>query len=156
MPEFDAIIRTPGHAVNTLPARRLDRPADEAETIFLPPWEYDNRRRKAPPPVHVALPALSVAATARSGNTPTGTTLDPRCVHLTAKKIRDLIKSAQRGGNFLSHTDRWQRDLPYRHACNSHVPVTPEWLQFPSGQWARLDGVEELPPSSATSASSRG
>ncbi len=155
MPEFDAIVRAPGHAVNTLPARRLPRPADEADTVFLPPWHYGDRR-KAPAPAHVAMPALSVAATARSGNAPSGTTLDPSCVHLSARKIRDLIKSARRVGYFSSHTDRWRRDLAYRHACNSHNPVTPEWLQFPSGQWARLDGVEELPPSSATSASSRG
>jgi hypothetical protein len=153
--EFDQIVRTAGHAVNTLPGRRLQRPADEADTPFVPPWSY-NERRRAPAPTHVAMPALSVAATARSGDAPTTSALDPRCTHLTPKRIRDLVKSARREGIYLSHTDRWRKDLAYRHACESQDPATPEWLQFPSGRWARLDGVEELPPSSKTSASSRG
>ncbi len=74
--EFDTIVRAAGHAVNTLPGRRLQRPADEADTEFVPPWRYEDRR-KAPAPAHVAMPALSVAATARSGDAPTGSTLDP-------------------------------------------------------------------------------
>ncbi len=153
--EFDQIVRTAGHAVNTLPSRRHARPADEADTLLVPPWRYGERRR-APATTHVALPALSVAATARSGDAPnTGDLLTTRR-QISAQKIRQLNASARRQGEFTSHTDRWQRDLEYRAACNSHNPVTPEWLQFPSGAWARLDGVEELPPSSKTSASSRG
>ncbi len=153
--DFDQIVRTAGHAVNTLPSRRHARPADEADTMMFPPWRYEERR-KAPAPTHVAMPALSVAATARSGDAPTTSALDPRCTHLTPKNIRELVKSARREGIYLSHTDRWRKDLEYRHACESQDPATPEWLQFPSGRWARLDGVEELPPSSKTSASSRG
>ncbi len=153
--DFDQIIRTAGHAVNTLPNTRNARPADEDGTLMFPPWRY-GERRGAPSTKHIAMPTLSVAATARSGDAPTTSDLDPKCIHLEAKRIRELTKSAQREGIYLSHTDRWRRDLEYRHACNSHLPVTPEWLQFPSGNWARLDGVEELPPSSKTSASSRG
>ncbi len=149
--QFDTVCKAPGSAINTLPNVRNARPDDEEETLMFPPW----RQPGVHPSPQVALPTPSVAATARSGNAPTTSDLDPRCLHLEPRKIRELVKSARRGGFFTSHTDRWRRDLEYRAACNSHIPVTPEWLQFPSGNWARLDGVEELPPSSTASASSR-
>jgi hypothetical protein len=149
--QFDAVCKEPGSAINTLPFVRNARPDDEEETQMFPPW----RRRGVHPSPQLALPTPSVAATARSGNAPTTSDLDPSCLHLTADKIRRLVKSARRDGLYTSHTDRWRNDLEYRTACDSHIPVTPEWLQFPSGNWARLDGVEELPPSSTASASSR-
>ena len=148
--QFDAVCKEPGSAINTLPTVRNARPDDEEETLMFPPW----RQRGAHPSPQVAL-TPSVAATARSGNAPTTSDLDPRCLHLKPDKIRRLVKSARREGLFTSHTDRYQRDLEYRAACLSHTPATPEWLQFPSGAWARVDGVEELPPSSSASASSR-
>ena len=149
--QFHNIVELAGHAINTLPSARNARPADEEETLMFPPWRYSERGASSTVPV--ATP--SVAATARSGDAPNTGDLPIALRQMTAKKIKELTASARRQGEYTSHTDRWQRDLKYRAACNSHNPVTPEWLQFPSGAWARLDGVEELPPSSTASASSR-
>ncbi len=87
---------------------------------------------KAAPPPQLALPAMVAIATARLVGAPAlMTTRAPECAHLDAKKFRQLSKSAQRGGEYMSHTDRYRRDVQYRLVCLGHSPPTPEWLQYP-------------------------
>ncbi len=95
--EFDDIMRTPGGAINTLPPWLVARERGP-ELALREPWHTDTRPHKAAPPKQQALPAMVAIATARLVGAPAlMTTRAPESAHLDAKKIRQLIKSAQRG-----------------------------------------------------------
>ena len=64
------------------------------------------------------------------------------CAHLSDKKIWNLGKAARRGGHYMSHTDRYDRDHAYRMICQALVPPTPRQLQYNSLEWAADDGSD--------------
>ena len=55
----------------------------------------------------------------------------------------EIWKLTQKG--YLSHTDRWRTDAEYTANCTAQRPVGTNWLQYSSGQWARIDGYGERP-----------
>ncbi len=165
--DFDAVIRLPGSAVNTLPPWRLPR-APGAEPKLRAPWHTSDRPHKAappkaPPPALAATRWQPTIATARSvgkGKAPPPTlTRVPECAQLSNEKIRKLTKAARTEGDFASHTYRYRRDATYAARCKAvEAHPTPECLQYTSLDCAREDGEDVNPLSvhSNASSSSRG
>ena len=114
-------MRAPGSPVNSLPPWRISR-AHGAEPQLREPWHTADRPHRAAPP-QLALPAMVAIATAGLVGAPAPTITRARnCLQLTAKKIRDLTKSARREGVYTSHTDRHRRDAHYVAQCQAHIP----------------------------------
>ena len=59
---------------------------------------------------------------------------------ITDTRSKQFNRTCRRAG-FLSHTDRYKRDLEYRATCEQNG--TPEWLQRSNGSWVRQDGTDD-------------
>ena len=97
-----------------------------------------------PPPKAALVPRAAVAAAAQA--VPNARATRARLsAHLTNANIHNFNKSARKkkdadGEFYTSHTARWRDDAEYRAVCAAKPIATPEWLVYPDGKTARLDG----------------
>ena len=137
--EFHDERQLPGNAITALHvqvARRRgsQEPAYRPQTVGVP------RAAMAKPAM--AAPRWQPTAAPPQGGRPARPPRDIECQHLSDRRIYDLGKSARRGGHFLSHTDRYDRDDTYRLNCQNLRPPTPRRLQYMSREWAADDGSD--------------
>ena len=69
---------------------------------------------------------------------------DSPCAHMSPADIKKLQQQAVKR-NYLSHTDRYDKEESYRRQCDEKKPFpTPRLLQFPSGAWANILGPDAV------------